>query len=148
MPNLANKQLLYKTLNHTSYLRMRPATKKTSSNICCGNSERILHTFIRKTFPCNKYPLKPHFYTVKMGYARVYLFFLFLLQNIDCGYSLEPPQRGGSNVYPQSVLSKSKKNIQFFPGKFFIFTTKKFLYIAWTCFRNDRAIPVLCMDQY
>ena len=27
----------------------------------------------------------------KLGYAGVYLFFLFLLQNIDCGYSLEPP---------------------------------------------------------
>ena len=25
-------------------------------------------------------------------------------QNIDCGYSLEPPQRGGSNEYPQSML--------------------------------------------
>ena len=24
-------------------------------------------------------------------------FFLFLLKNIDCGYSLEPPRRGGSN---------------------------------------------------
>ena len=32
-------------------------------------------------------------------------------QNIDCGYSLEPPQRGGSNVYPQSMfLSRNKKN--------------------------------------
>ena len=29
---------------------------------------------------------------------------LFLLQNIDCGYSLEPPRRGGSNVYPQSMF--------------------------------------------
>ena len=46
---------------------------------------------IRKTCPCNEYPLKPHFYIVKLGYAGVYLFFLFLLQNIDCGYSLEPP---------------------------------------------------------
>ena len=54
--------------------------------------------------PCNKYHLKPHFYIVKMGYAGVYLFFLFLLQNIDCGYSLEPPQRGGSNMYPQSMF--------------------------------------------
>ena len=25
-------------------------------------------------------------------------------QNIDYGYSLEPPRRGGSNKYPQSVL--------------------------------------------
>ena len=32
-------------------------------------------------------------------------------QNIDCGYSLEPPQQGGSNSFPQSiVLSRNKKN--------------------------------------
>ena len=30
-------------------------------------------------------------------------------QNIDCGYSLEPPLRGGSNEYPQSMfLSRNK----------------------------------------
>ena len=32
-------------------------------------------------------------------------------QNIDCGYSLEPPHRGGSNEYPQSMfLSRNNKN--------------------------------------
>ena len=32
-------------------------------------------------------------------------------QNIDCGYSLELPWRGGSNEYPQSMsLNSSKKN--------------------------------------
>ena len=32
-------------------------------------------------------------------------------QNIDCGYSLEPPRRGRSNEYSQSMfLSKNKKN--------------------------------------
>ena len=32
-------------------------------------------------------------------------------QNIDCGYSLEPPHRGGSNEYPQSMfLSRNKEN--------------------------------------
>ena len=32
-------------------------------------------------------------------------------QNIDCGYTLEPPRRGGSNEYPQSMFwSKNKKN--------------------------------------
>ena len=25
-------------------------------------------------------------------------------QNIDCGYSLKPPYRGGSNKYPQSMM--------------------------------------------
>ena len=53
---------------------------------------------IRKTCPCNEYPLKTHFYIVKLGYAGVYLFFLFLLQNIDCGYSLELPQNAASHL--------------------------------------------------
>ena len=36
--------------------------------------------------------------------------FLIFAQNIDCGYTLEPPQRGGSNEYPQSMFwSKNKK---------------------------------------
>ena len=37
--------------------------------------------------------------------------FLTFAQNIDCGYSLEPPRRqGGSNEYPQSMFcSKNKK---------------------------------------
>ena len=31
-------------------------------------------------------------------------------QNIDCRYSLEPPRRGGSNDYQQSMfLSRNKK---------------------------------------
>ena len=38
--------------------------------------------------------------------------FLIFAQNIDCGYTLEPPQRGGSNEYPQSMFwSKNKKNM-------------------------------------
>ena len=47
---------------------------------------------IRITCPCNEHPLTPHFYIEKVGFTRVYIFFLFLLQNIDCGYSLEPPR--------------------------------------------------------
>ena len=32
-------------------------------------------------------------------------------QNIDCGYSLKPPPRGGSNEYTQSMfLSRNNKN--------------------------------------
>ena len=29
-------------------------------------------------------------------------------QNIDCGYSLEPTRRGGSNEYPQSMFFEQK----------------------------------------
>ena len=40
-----------------------------------------------------------------------FIFFLIFAQNIDCGYTLEPPRRSGSNEYPQSTLwSKNKKN--------------------------------------
>ena len=41
---------------------------------------------------------------IKVGFTGVYLFFVFCIQNIDCGYSLEPPKRGDSNVYPQSMF--------------------------------------------
>ena len=38
--------------------------------------------------------------------------FLNFAQNIDCGYTLEPPRRGGSNEYPQSMFwSKIRKNV-------------------------------------
>ena len=37
--------------------------------------------------------------------------FLIFAQNIDCGYTLEPPRRGGFNEYQQSMFwSKNKKN--------------------------------------
>ena len=37
--------------------------------------------------------------------------FLIFAQNIDCGYTLEPPRQGGSNEYPQSMFwNKNKKN--------------------------------------
>ena len=65
----------------------------------------FLIILIRKTCPCNVYPLEPHFYIVKLGYGVVYLFFLFLLQNVDCGYSLEPPrnmQQEFSNMQQES----------------------------------------------
>ena len=57
-----------------------------------------------KTRLYNIDPLKPHFYTVKLGFTGVYIIFLISAQNIDCGYSLEPPRRGGSNEYPQSMF--------------------------------------------
>ena len=53
---------------------------------------------IMQTSPCNEYPLTPHFYIVKLGFTGVYIFFLFLLYNIDRGYSLD------SNVYQRSMF--------------------------------------------
>ena len=40
---------------------------------------------IRKTCPCNEYPLKPHFYIVKLGYAQVYYFSYFWSKTYNVG---------------------------------------------------------------
>ena len=38
-------------------------------------------------------------------------------QNTDCGYSLEPPRRGGSNEYLQSMFSSRNKKNNVYPCK-------------------------------
>ena len=58
--------------------------------------------FIRITCPGNAYPLKHHFYVVKLGCTGVF-FLILTLKHIDCGYSIKPPRttaswRGGPNV--------------------------------------------------
>ena len=57
-----------------------------------------------ETYLYNFDHLKPHFYIVKLGFTGVYIIFLILLKNTDCGYSLEPLHQGGSNEYPQSMI--------------------------------------------
>ena len=59
---------------------------------------------ITKTCLYNFDPLKPRFCKVNLGFTGVYIIFLISAQNIDCGYSLESPHRGGSNEYPQSFF--------------------------------------------
>ena len=80
----------------------------------------ILYSFhIKKTCLYNFDPHKPHFYTVKLEFTRVYIF-LFLLKNIDCVYSFVPPRRGGSNEYPQSMFWAEIWNIsEFFLSEMF-----------------------------
>ena len=55
---------------------------------------------ITKTRLYNIDPLKPHLYIVTLAFTGVYIIFRISAQNIDCGYSLEPLRRGGSNEYP------------------------------------------------
>ena len=70
--------------------------------------------FITRTRLYNFDSLKPHFYIVKLGFTGVYINFLISAQSIDCGYSLEPPRRGGSNEYPQCFDQKCEKISEFF----------------------------------
>ena len=77
---------------------------KPSSDNVSGIRTLCRRFDITKTYIYNFDPLKPHFYIVKLGFTGVYIIFLISAQNIDCGYSLEPPRRGGSIEYPQSMF--------------------------------------------
>ena len=64
-------------------------------------------------------PLKPHFYIVK-------LFFLFLLNNIDCGYLLKLRRQGSSNVYHNLCFEQEYEKYQCFLSEHFHFFEVKF----------------------
>ena len=67
--------------------------------------------------------------------------FLIFAQNIDCGYTLEPPQRGSSNEYPQSMFwSKNKKNMYTpaYPSFAYIKVGFEGVYITQTCFPDGK----------
>ena len=72
--------------------------KKTN---CCNHYENLPMQFTEKFFGCKNEDFQWTNFNI----------FLIFAQNIDCGYTLEPPRRGGSNEYPQSMFwSKNKKN--------------------------------------
>ena len=48
---------------------------------------------------------------------KKFWYFHISAQNIDCRYSLEPPRRGGSNEYPQSMFLSSNKKNNVYPCK-------------------------------
>ena len=65
-------------------------------------------------------------------------------QNIDCGYTFEPPRRGGSNEYLQSMLWNSNKKIMFTPLLPHFYNIKvgyKGVYMKRTCCRDEQRLP-------
>ena len=71
-------------------------------------SNKIHH----ENIPIKFWPLKPHFYTVKLQFTGIYIiFFHFCLKTIDCG-----------KEYPTIyVLSRNMKNIRIFIWKLSVF---------------------------
>ena len=84
-------------------------------------SDLSLHCLRRQAFPktLDKYEAKSIISLRKHAYSNILKIlqpkkenvqiknsdiFLISAQNIDCGYSLEPPRRGGSNEFPQSMF--------------------------------------------
>ena len=79
-------------------------------------------------------PLNHNFiYIVKLRFTRVYLFFLFLIQNMDCGYLLEPLRQDGSNVYPNLCFEQKQEKHKKVSTEKFQFLQ---LFVAWASFRN------------
>ena len=78
--------------------------KKYQRELLMSSESRTCWSFVSKPFIVDAFYfihqenmsmksilLESNFYIEKLGFAGVYLSFLFWLQNIDCGYSLEPP---------------------------------------------------------
>ena len=99
--------------------------RKAVWNYCSFQLDVYWDICITKTCLYSFDPFKPHFYIVKLGFTGVYIIFLIFARNIDCGYSLEPPCRDGSNEYPQFMFwAEIWKISVFFIWKFSFFGGK------------------------
>ena len=88
----------------------------------------VLPTFTSS--PCNIL----RFFSCKFFFHHIFNIFV---QNIDCGYPLEPPRRGGSYEYLQSMFWNENKKNRCTPVKY-SFAIKNRGYegvcFSWRCF--------------
>ena len=97
--------------------------------------------YISQTYLYNFDPLKPNFSIVILGFTGVYNIFLFLLKNIDCGYSLEPPRRGGRmRTRNLCFEQKYEKYLNLY------LKTSSFI-LEQACFRNEHW-PKITFKEY
>ena len=104
---------------------LREVDRKLTNNVFSQSHGDWMKTSIFMTYRLNRIavcrilyentPIQIHkqFHLQKLNFFQIKSYDIFNIsaQNIDCGYSLEPPRRGGSNEYPQSIfLSRNKKN--------------------------------------
>ena len=92
-----------------------------------------------KNVTCNLTKTCP-FLVVKKSKISFFDVFLIFAQNIDCGYTLEPPGRGGFNEYQQSIFGSKITKIGI-PCKPQFYNNIKVgyegIYIAWTCYPDE-----------
>ena len=107
--------------------------------VCIWAPFRFSWGWHHETYLYNFDPLKHHFYIVKLGFTRAYIIFLISDQNIDCEYSLEPPRRGGSNGYPQSMFEQKYEKI----SEFFYLKKFSFLEVKFSIYLNRRVFVMV-----
>ena len=105
---------------------------KTFASILKCASEKSTSFLITKTYLYNFDPFKPHFYIVKLGFTGVYIIFFYFCSKhrlwvlVRTAPSTEPPRRGGSNEYPQSMFWAEIWKISEFLSENFQFLVVKF----------------------
>ena len=95
-----------------------------------------------KTCPCNIIIIQDFFSeeNIENFIGKKLIFLIFFSRNIHCGYTLEPPRRGGSTECPQCMFWIKNKNNRYtpanlsFPG--YIKVGYKGVNITRTCFHR------------
>ena len=100
------------TLGYTAIRVHRRIRRISFLNTLSGTCVLEEHLNVDPKYTCTKTRLFKYIenFTTKKGKfsdKKSYIF-LFSAQNIDSWYSLEPPRRGGSNEYQQSMFLKNK----------------------------------------
>ena len=102
---LSWKWHLISSLFSESWKAYTMTSKENETLLNTTSLQKHAYTNIQKVSPP-----KTYFFFFSDKKKLCYIFYISA-QNIDCGYSLEPPRRGGSNEYPQCMsLSRNKKN--------------------------------------
>ena len=111
----------------------------SAQNIDCGYSLEPPHNrvFYHKNMPIYFNSLKPEFYIVKLGFTGVYIIFLISAQNIDCGYSLEPPPEAVLTCTHNLCFAQKYEKYQSFYRRIFSCGGDIHVYFKQACFRND-----------
>ena len=99
------------------------------------------YCIITKTYPCNKQRFFKLLKIIGNFELKSFDIFFIFAQNIDCGYTLEPPCRGGSNEYPQSMFLLKIRQIGIHLLFFYIKVGFSGVYFSWICFPDDGFDP-------
>ena len=100
------------------FYSIRCLTKRTTKTQIrlheCAQTELGLHSLRKHTYLSILKISPPKTENFQMKISDM---FHISALNIDCGYSLEPPRRGGSNEYSQYMFLSSNKKNNVYPCK-------------------------------
>ena len=94
------------------WIYLRPLTGPGACSHYCNFTVYFLEPLRKHSYSNTLQILQPKKENFQIKISDIFHIFS---QNIDCGYSLEPPRRGGSNEYPQSMFFKKIRKIMYTP---------------------------------